>query len=227
MLVTLLCTMLAGAAPHPEMQAILEAYAEFDFDALTKGDPANAQAIINAYTAPPSGIEIAEVRDLRIPGTQAAIPARLYHPAPDLRLPLVVYFHGGGWTWGTLDMSDPDVRFMAVEAGVAVLSVDYRVAPQHVFPAAVTDCIDATIWAAAHADELNIDPTRMAVAGDNALHGGAGRDTAVFSGPLTMYTVSRIDDAVVVTDTVAGRDGTDTLTSIEVLRFADCDVQGV
>ena len=168
MLVFLLSAMLAGPAPHAEMQPILEAYAEFDFDELTKGDPADAQAIINAFTPPPSGIEIAEVRDLRIPGTQATIPARLYHPAPDLRLPLVVYFHGGGWTWGTLDMSDPDVRFMAVEAGVAVLAVDYRKAPQHVFPAAPTDCVEATVWASQHADELNIDPTRMAVAGDSA-----------------------------------------------------------
>ena len=168
MLTILLCAALSGPAPHPEMQVILELYSEFDFDKMVEGGPLQAQAMINAYVPDSSGIELAEVRDVVIPGSQAQIPARLYHPAPDVRLPLVVYFHGGGWTWGTLDKTEPDVRFMAVEAGVAVLSVDYRVAPQHVFPAAVIDCVDATIWAAAHADDLSIDPTRMAVAGDSA-----------------------------------------------------------
>jgi acetyl esterase/lipase len=172
MLIPMLCALVVGGALppplHPEMQAILKAYEAFDFDALIAGSPEAAQAMINGHVPPPSNIGIEEVRDIVIPGTEASIPARLYHPAPDVRLPLVVYFHGGGWTWGTLDMYEPDVRFMAVEAGVAVLSVDYRVAPQHVFPAAVTDCIDATIWAAANGDALNIDPTRMAVAGDSA-----------------------------------------------------------
>jgi len=82
--------------------------------------------------------------------------------------PLLVYYHGGGWTIGDLDTHDPVCRFLAAEAGVRVLSVEYRLAPEHPFPAAVDDAFAAFGWAAERAGELDIDPARIAVGGDSA-----------------------------------------------------------
>jgi acetyl esterase len=79
-----------------------------------------------------------------------------------------VYFHGGGWTIGSVDSFDPVCRALANRAGCAVLSVDYRLSPEHRFPAAVDDAWAATVWAAAHAAELGADPERLVVAGDSA-----------------------------------------------------------
>ncbi|MCH2135598.1 MAG: alpha/beta hydrolase fold domain-containing protein [Phycisphaerales bacterium] len=166
-LIAALTLSLAGDL-HPDMRPIIEEMAAMNIDALLKQGPQQAQQQVNAWTPPPCDIEIAEVRDLVIEGSQAAIEARLYHPAPGLPLGLVVWFHGGGWTWGTLDMTDSIARFIADEAAVAVLTVRYRCAPQDVFPAAPTDCADATIWASKNAEELGVDPNRIAVGGDSA-----------------------------------------------------------
>ena len=81
---------------------------------------------------------------------------------------MLVYFHGGGWVIGNLDSHDGAARWLANRAGVAVASVDYRLGPEHVFPAAVDDCWAATTWVAANGAELGIDPTRLVVGGDSA-----------------------------------------------------------
>lgn len=106
---------------------------------------------------------LADVRDLQADG----IPLRLYRPAAGT-LPLLVYFHGGGWTIGDRDTHDVLCRELALKAGMAVLSVDYRLGPEHRFPAAVDDCIAATRWARREAAALGIDPARIAVGGDSA-----------------------------------------------------------
>ena len=93
---------------------------------------------------------VGATRDLTIPGPAGGIPARLYRPLGVERerpLPLLVYFHGGGWVLGDIDTHDPSCRFLCAEAGIAVLNVDYRLAPEHRFPAAVDDAVAAFRWA--------------------------------------------------------------------------------
>ncbi len=121
-----------------------------------------------AVSGPP--LPMGQVEELELAGPAGPIPARLYvPPAPASQpRPLLVYFHGGGWVIGDLETHDGLCRFLATHADVAVLSVDYRLAPDHPFPAAVDDCFAAFAWAAAHAAERGLDPTRIAVGGDSA-----------------------------------------------------------
>ena len=115
----------------------------------------------------PRAPELAEVRDLEASGAMGPIPLRLYRPAPGA-LPVFIYFHGGGWVVGDLDTHDVVCRQVACQAHAAVIAVDYRLAPEHRFPAAADDAWGATTWIAAHGGELEIDPTRIAVGGDSA-----------------------------------------------------------
>ncbi|HYJ22884.1 MAG TPA: alpha/beta hydrolase [Solirubrobacterales bacterium] len=116
-------------------------------------------------------VPMARVEGLEIPGPGGPLPARLYVPGglpADTAAPLTVYFHGGGWVIGDLDTHDGVCRFLAAGAGTAVLAIDYRLAPEHPFPAAVEDAWAAFAWALTNAAELGIDPARIAVAGDSA-----------------------------------------------------------
>ena len=118
--------------------------------------------------APP---EVTLTRDLVAPGPLGDIPLRLIRPAgaaADVRLPVLVYCHGGGWTIGDVDTHDTLCRELANGAGCAVVSVDYRLGPEHRFPAAVDDVLAATRWVAAQADALALDATRLAIGGDSA-----------------------------------------------------------
>jgi len=142
---------------------------------FTEGMPVEEAREVNRYGAeatrarPP--IPMARLEMLEIPGAAGPIPARHYVPAglpADAPAPLLVYFHGGGWVIGDLDTHDGLCRFLAATAGVAVLSVDYRLAPEHRFPAAVEDCWAAYAWTAANAASLGADPARIAVGGDSA-----------------------------------------------------------
>jgi acetyl esterase len=113
---------------------------------------------------------MARVESLRIPGPGGEMPARLYVAlgAPQPPQPLLVYYHGGGWVIGDLDTHDSACRFLAEHSGCRVLSVDYRLAPEHPFPIPVEDAVAAFAWAHEHAAELGADPRRMAVGGDSA-----------------------------------------------------------
>jgi len=104
----------------------------------------------------------------RAPGPGGEVPVRLYAPDVAGPLPVVVYLHGGGWAVGSLDSFDALCRRLANRTGALVVSVAYRLAPEHPFPAAVEDAETAVRWAHAHAPELGADPTRIAVAGDSA-----------------------------------------------------------
>lgn len=109
---------------------------------------------------------VAEVRELII-DTLPPIPARLYRPRSGT-LPLLVYFHGGGWVVGSVAVSDPFCRALANASGCAVVSVDYRLAPEDRYPAAADDAYAATRWSADHAADLGIDASRIAVGGSSA-----------------------------------------------------------
>ncbi len=114
---------------------------------------------------------IGEVRSASAEGPRGPIPLRVYRPAgvADVtRLPALVFFHGGGWVIGDLDTHDTLCRQLTAEAGISVVSVDYRLAPEHKFPAAADDAWAAIRWVAAHAAELGVDGARLAVGGDSA-----------------------------------------------------------
>jgi acetyl esterase/lipase len=134
--------------------------------------PEQARARLRAGAAAVAGPKrhLPAVNDLAIPGPAGAIPARFYEP-PDVGIedrPLIVYFHGGYWMIGDLDTHDGVCRFLAANTAAAVLSVDYRLAPEHPFPAAVEDAFAAYRWATEKHARLGIDPSRIGVAGDSA-----------------------------------------------------------
>lgn len=127
-----------------------------------------AEAAVAAARPP---LPMAAVEALDLPGPARPLPARLYvPPAPAAAEPgpLLVYYHGGGWVIGDLDTHDDVCRFLAARAGVRVLSVAYRLSPEHPFPAPVDDALAAFEWVAANAAGLGADPTRIAVGGDSA-----------------------------------------------------------
>lgn len=140
------------------------------FEKLTPDEARDAYMKSRAVLQPDPE-DVAETRELSCPGPHSDIALRLYRPMGTTAaecLPGLVFYHGGGWLLGGLDSHDGICRVLANGARCAVLSVDYRMAPEHKFPAAVEDCAAATRWAATHATELGIDPGLLAVGGDSA-----------------------------------------------------------
>jgi acetyl esterase len=132
--------------------------------------PADARVAMlkgRAITVGPE-VKLPRIEPLAIPGPAGTIPARLYAASAARNLPVLVYFHGGGWVIGDLDSHDDLCRRLAVESGCLVIAVDYRLAPEHKFPAAPDDAFAATRWIAANAAKLGGDAARLAVAGDSA-----------------------------------------------------------
>jgi acetyl esterase len=115
-----------------------------------------------------SPAHVASIIDRTVPGPAGAIPVRVYTPEGEGPFPLFVYIHGGGWVLGDLDGSDPTCRAIANEAECVVVSVDYRLAPEHKFPVPVEDVYAATVFVARHAHEFGGDGARIAVGGDSA-----------------------------------------------------------
>lgn len=154
----------------PAMRSVLERMARAGHVPLYELPPEQARA---AYEAGAGVLEVPRpqlprVADLRIPTRDGAeIPARLVAPSA-ARLPVLVYFHGGGFTIGSIASHDTLCRTLAQRAGCAVLSVGYRLAPEHRFPTAVHDAWDAVQWLAGHAEALGLDGARLAVGGDSA-----------------------------------------------------------
>ncbi len=140
------------------------------FETLTPDEARQAYINSRKVLQPPPE-DVADVRDTTAPGPAGDIPLRIYRPrdgSPAEKLPVLVYYHGGGWLLGDLDSHDGVCRRFANAARCCVVSVDYRMAPEHKFPAAVDDCIAATQWTVTQSDALNIDPMRVAVGGDSA-----------------------------------------------------------
>jgi acetyl esterase len=111
---------------------------------------------------------LASVVDREIPSSAGGIPVRVYVPGTESFYPVVIYFHGGGWFMGDLDTHDVVCRKLAVASSSIVVAVDYRLAPEHPFPAAVDDAYAAAVWVRGNAESFGGDPSRIAVAGDSA-----------------------------------------------------------
>jgi len=115
------------------------------------------------------GPQVAEVRDLHIPGRRGDIPARLYVPrGAAARSPGMLYLHGGGYVVGSPATHDRLTRELADRLAAHVLSLDYALAPEHPYPQGLDDCVDAARWIRAHAEELGLDPSRLLIGGDSA-----------------------------------------------------------
>ena len=159
---------------HPQAKFLLDLMVERQVPPTHTLTPADARAFYRERRAvtQPAPPAIGETRDLQASGPHGAIPLRLYHPLPAAQRAsapaVLVYYHGGGWVIGDLDTHDTLCRELALAAGCAVVAVDYRMAPEHRFPAAVDDCIAATRWVRDHAAELGVDASRLAVGGDSA-----------------------------------------------------------
>lgn len=128
------------------------------------------RALINRSTraAPRYDVPLGYVSDRTIHAGEQRLPVRIYTPDGKGPFPLLVYYHGGGFTIGDLEISDPICRALASGADCIVLSVDYRLAPEHPYPAPNDDCWNALLWAVEHASEIGADGSRVAVGGDSA-----------------------------------------------------------
>ncbi|MFI6503639.1 alpha/beta hydrolase [Nonomuraea typhae] len=151
---------------HPDAQAILDR-APAVVPVLL--DPQAIREQFRAMWQLPDNLPpVDRVADAVLPGPAGAIPARVYTPGGIGPFPVLVWFHGGGWTLGSLDENDYACRTVCSRADVVVLSVDYRLAPENPFPAAADDCYAAVRWVSRHGAEIGADPARIAVGGESA-----------------------------------------------------------
>ena len=155
----------------PEVQTVLDAIATIGGPPSEELTPEEVRQAYRMLSAAESKPEMEEVTDRAIPGPAGDIPVRVYVPTDDPGpRPALVYLHGGGWVIGDLETHDGVARKLATASEVTVVSVDYRLAPEHPFPAAVDDALAAVRWVAesANAASWGIDPARLMVGGDSA-----------------------------------------------------------
>jgi acetyl esterase len=150
----------------PVVQTLLEQLAAAGGPLMTDMQPVEARAFFEQFAGAMDGEapQLPMVTD----AMAGEVPVRIYRPEGDGLLPLLVWYHGGGWVIGSVAGADATCRRLAAQAGVVVVSVDYRLAPEHRFPGPVEDCYQATGWAVAHAAEWGADAGRLAVGGDSA-----------------------------------------------------------
>ena len=158
---------------HPQTRALLDLIEKSGMPAIHTLTPVEARKMYRErrFFSQPAAPDVASVQDLQASGPHGVIPLRLYKPlaasAPQA-LPVLVYYHGGGWVIGDLDTHDTLCRELANGSGCAVVAVDYRMGPEHPFPAAVDDCWAATCWVQANAAALGLDAAHLGVGGDSA-----------------------------------------------------------
>jgi acetyl esterase len=160
-------------AIDPDTQAVLDLIrlaGRPPFETLAPGEARQAYAASRKLLQPPPE-DVAESRDTTVPGSLGPIGVRLYRPAGTAAsdvLPALIWYHGGGWLLGDLDSHDVPCRRFANATRCRVISVDYRMAPEHVFPAAVNDCATVTKYVFDNAAALGVDASKVAVGGDSA-----------------------------------------------------------
>jgi len=209
----------------PQARALLDQFAALGAQSLSSmsvPDARRAMEALGAMRGEP--VSINHTADRRIPGPAGEIPVRVYTPAATAPLPLLVYFHGGGWVLGGIETHDGVCRELANGAGCVVVSVDYRLAPEHKYPAAAEDCYAATQWAAAHAADLGGDAARVAIGGDSA----GGNLAAVVAqmardrgGPGVVFQLLIYPATVAAFDTPSYRDNAEgyLLTTVDMRWF--------
>jgi acetyl esterase len=158
---------------HPQARALIQLIEDKGLPPTHTLAPAEARHWYRErrFFTQPKPPEVASTRDLKAPGPLGDIPLRMVRPlgsAATDTLPVLVYYHGGGWVIGDLDTHDTLCRELANASGCAVVAVDYRMGPEHRFPAAVDDSMAATRWVRANAAWLGVDAARLAVGGDSA-----------------------------------------------------------
>jgi acetyl esterase len=153
----------------PKAQALIDMLAAVGFDGIEHQPIETGRQLVGTVAAmggePP---DVAEVREITVPGSAGDVSVRLYRPASDAPLPVFVWLHGGGWVYGTVDLDDTFCRIVANEVEAVVLSVEYRLAPEHPYPAGLDDAVAVVSWAQEHSAAVGGDPTRVAVGGESA-----------------------------------------------------------
>jgi acetyl esterase len=155
-------------ALDPKAKALIDMMAQMPLPPWSELNAVTFRAMMDAGRFPPPELPLAEIANTTIPGPDGPIAVRIYRASLEPNQPVIVYFHGGGFVIGNLESHDGTCRRLSHGIGCTVVSVDYRLAPEHVYPAAVDDSFAATEWVAEHADVLKIDKARIAVAGDSA-----------------------------------------------------------
>jgi len=156
---------------HPQTRTMLERIRTGGALPFNRIPPAQAREIYRTRVAQVNlpKVGLADVWDRMIPGPAGPIAVRIYRPTESKEaLPIIVFYHGGGFVLGDLDTHDPECRLLAKLAPSVVVAVDYRLAPEHKFPAAIDDSYAALCWAQAHARDFGGDPDRLVVCGDSA-----------------------------------------------------------
>jgi acetyl esterase len=154
---------------HPQVKALLDGLAQAGGPPMSDLPPEEARALYKGLTAFDQPEEVSRVDDRLVPGP-VDVPVRVYTPASAVgtEAPLLLWLHGGGWVIGDLDTADATARALANRSGAVVVSVDYRLAPEHCAPAALDDALVALTWAVENAELLGVDAGKVAVGGDSA-----------------------------------------------------------
>ncbi len=180
----------------PSAKALLDLFGQLDLPPIQEMDPETARTAFDGIRDPNAPLApVAATADLELAG----VPCRIYTPNGTGPFAVLIWLHGGGWVIGSVEGSDATARELCVRTGAVVVSVDYRLAPEHKFPAAVDDVLAVSDWVADHAPEIGGDPARLAVGGDSAgghlaavatqqLHGTFAFQVLIY--PVTDLTLS-------------------------------------
>ena len=155
---------------HPQVKLLLDGMAQVGGPPFNEMAPVEARALFKNLSALDQPEEVTRVDDRIVPGADNDVPVRVYTPADAVGgdAPLLIWLHGGGWVIGDLDTTDATARALANRSGAVVVSVDYRLAPEHTAPAALEDALAALTWSVENAELLGVNAAKVAVGGDSA-----------------------------------------------------------